>query len=187
MSNVISMPMWKLLGPERQLVDYQSFKTPDHNTNQIILKDVLKFICLSEVKLLFEYGVKRKMIRIRPNNLWWLYTILDLTGLEYRNKQGDLIGVIQAVSKPRKNTGVPFTLPSDVWVHYTGGCMSLPAFGDRLNSGDYVCLPGCSEHGDMAMIQAFKARLQLQGCWLCSCTRSADPQRFYDQLVTGLL
>jgi hypothetical protein len=28
--------------------------------------------------------------------------------------------------------------------------------------------------------------LQLQGCWLCSCTRSADPQRFYDQLVTGL-
>jgi hypothetical protein len=187
MSNVISMSMWKLLGPERQPVDYQSLKTSNHELNQIIFKDVLRFVCLSEVKLLFEYGRKKKIICIRSNDFWWFCMILDLTGLEYPNKQGDLIGVIQAVSKPRKNTGVPFTLPSDVWVHYTGGCMSLPAFGDRLNSGDYVCLPGCSEHGDMAMIQAFKARLQLQGCWLCSCTRSADPQRFYDQLVSGLL
>jgi hypothetical protein len=96
---------------------------------------------------------------MRLNVLDSIIEVIDLAGFELRDRRGGLIGLVEAVSEPKVK--FPDDLPSDAWVHFTGGHMSLEVFrGLLMDAEHYVCLPGSREHGDDAMAEAFQAKLE---------------------------
>jgi hypothetical protein len=148
-----------MLNSGRQLRDY----TPKMISNSWKFFDILDS-CVKiqrgfEILLVQEFRIEKAISRMRMNMLESIIEVIDLAGFEFRDRRGNLVGVIEAVSEPKG--AAPYSLPSDAWVHFTGGHMSLETFRDLLVIEEhYVCLPSSRKHGDDAMVEAFQAKLE---------------------------
>ena len=158
MTDIIWVSRWVKLDPDRQLRTYTTDMTSPTWYFFLMFRAAVDIEYGLEIMLVQE-DIEEPINRIRAGMLWALIESVDLVGLEYRNEHGELIGIIQAISEPMGAEDL-LAYSGNFRVHYTGGNISMLTFRDRLNLGHYVCLPGSSESGDDAMVEAFQARVE---------------------------
>jgi hypothetical protein len=158
MTDIIWVSRWVKLDPDRQLRTYTKDTTSPAWYYFLMFRAAVDLEYGFEI-MLVQDDIDEPISRIRADMLGALIESVDLVGLEYRNEHGELIGIIQAISEPMGAEDL-LAYSGNFRVHYTGGNISMLAFSDRLNLGHYVCLPGSSESGDDAMVEAFQARVE---------------------------